>query len=376
MPWIRAICVAHPRAEPGEQLGLALEQALFGAQDLRFVLLELRRDVALGAGQRLAPLVVGGNPGPVRVGHLEEIPEDLVVADLERGDAGAFALPLLQRGEVLLPAVAEHTQLVELGVEAGSDDVTVGERNRWPFRERRGKRRREVGEGIELRAERVVRSAPSSARCSGSSPSSAAATAGSRRNESRSAPRSRGVARPAAARPARRSRSRTPSSAERAPSRARAFRSAASTASSRVLIAVGSRSGESTQRRSSRAPIGVTVRSMASSRVTPLAPLRSGSTSSRLRRVISSTHMNRSARRTTGRCRWGMPPGWRSVRYRSRAPAAPTAGHIGALDAQAVERGEPEAARDLVAGELRIELPPLPRCPERFGWGRESGCFG
>ena len=69
---------AHPHAEPGEQLGLALEQAFFGAQDLRFVLLELRRDVALSAGQRLAPLVLGRYPGPVRVVTSRKYPKTLL----------------------------------------------------------------------------------------------------------------------------------------------------------------------------------------------------------------------------------------------------------------------------------------------------------
>ena len=64
-------------------------------------------------------------------------------------------------------------------------------------------------------------------------------------------------------------------------------------------MAAGSRSGESSHWRSSRPPIGVTVASIVSSRVQPRAPARSGSTSSRLRRVISSSQRNASLRRTT-----------------------------------------------------------------------------
>ena len=63
----------------------------------------------------------------VGVGDLQVVPEDLVEAHLERRDAGAVALALLQGGDVLLAAVAEVAQLVELGVVAGADHVAVGE---------------------------------------------------------------------------------------------------------------------------------------------------------------------------------------------------------------------------------------------------------
>ena len=88
----------------------------------------------------------------------------------------------------------------------------------------------------------------------------------------------------------------------------------------------GSRSGDSIHWRNRRPPIGVTVRSMISRSVTPLAPARSGSTSSRLRRVISSSQQSSSLRRTCGRPRCGSPCGWSSTIYRSNAPAAPMHG--------------------------------------------------
>ena len=55
---------ADPLAQRGEELALALGDLLLGAEHLRLVLLELGRDVALGVGQRLAPLVVGAAPRP------------------------------------------------------------------------------------------------------------------------------------------------------------------------------------------------------------------------------------------------------------------------------------------------------------------------
>ena len=53
--------------------------------------------------------------------------------------------------------------------------------------------------------------------------------------------------------------------------------------------------------------MGVSVRSRASSSVAPRIPARSGSTSSRFRRVISSSQRCASLRRTVGRERWGAP---------------------------------------------------------------------
>ncbi len=203
-------------AQRAEQLRLAHGHPLLGAQHLRLVVLELGRDVALGAGQRLAPLVVGGHLRGVGVGDLEVVAEDLVEADLERRDPGALALALLQRGDVLPAAVAERAQLVELAI------VAV-----------RGSRRRRPGSAggrsSSARASSPARSASRSSSSTASasagrgrpSPLSASATSGRRWKESRSAPSSRGVARPAAARPARRSTSRTPSSASRRRARPR-----------------------------------------------------------------------------------------------------------------------------------------------------------
>ena len=151
-------------------------------------------------------------------------------------------------------------------------------------------------------------------------------TSGSRCSESRSAPSSRGVARPAAARPARRSRSRTPSSASRTRARPRPSSNATVTASSRWSMAAESARGVSTQDLRSRAPIGVMVESRVSRRVASLVPARRGSTSSRFRVVISSSQQVPSLRRATGRIRCGRPLGCSSARYRSSAPAAPTAG--------------------------------------------------
>jgi hypothetical protein len=74
----------------------ACQGALAGAQHLVLEALQLRRDVALGALQRLSALVVVGHPVGVAAADLDVVAVHAVVADLERGDAGALALALFQ----------------------------------------------------------------------------------------------------------------------------------------------------------------------------------------------------------------------------------------------------------------------------------------
>ena len=141
-------------------------------------------------------------------------------------------------------------------------------------------------------------------------------------------------------------------------------------------MAAGSRSGESSHCRSRRPPIGVTVASIVSSRVQPRAPARSGSTSSRFRRVISSSQRNASLRRTVGRARCGSPDGCSSVRYRSSAPAAPSAGASSGPTPSPSSAREREPPRQLLPREVGIELPALAhraRGPPRRRARRSSG---
>ena len=73
----------HPPAHLAEELGLELLHAVLGAEDLLLPLLQLRREVALGVGQRLLADVVLGHLVEVRLGDLEVVSEDPVEADLE-----------------------------------------------------------------------------------------------------------------------------------------------------------------------------------------------------------------------------------------------------------------------------------------------------
>ena len=117
-----------------EERRLPLADLLLGPEDLLLVALELGRDVALGAGQGLSPLIVGGDLVGVGAGDLEEIAEDLVIPDLERRDPGALPLPLLDAREGGLAAVAQVAQLVELGIVSGADGAAVDESGRGTVR--------------------------------------------------------------------------------------------------------------------------------------------------------------------------------------------------------------------------------------------------
>jgi hypothetical protein len=67
--------VAHQRLE---QEHLDLDRPLVGAQDLLFVFLELGRDEALAARDRLLAYVVGRDEAEVRLADLDVVPEDAV----------------------------------------------------------------------------------------------------------------------------------------------------------------------------------------------------------------------------------------------------------------------------------------------------------
>ena len=123
---------ADPCAQCLEYLALEHLHALRRVQHLLLELLQRRRHVALSARQRLAALVVGGHAAAMRVRDLDVIAEHAVVADLERGDARARALFVLQRGDRILAAAGDRAQLVESGVDTWGDRLAITDRDRWP----------------------------------------------------------------------------------------------------------------------------------------------------------------------------------------------------------------------------------------------------
>ncbi len=146
--------LAHAIAQRLEQLAFAGLDALGGTQHARLVLLELRRDVALFSGERLPPLVLGRNEMLVGVGDRDVVAEHLVVADLERLDAGARALGGLDLGNGVLAAVAKAAELVELRIRAGADARLVADGGGRPLDERGSHLLGEVDAAIPTREQR------------------------------------------------------------------------------------------------------------------------------------------------------------------------------------------------------------------------------
>src|SRR5690606_36410455 len=115
-------------AQLGEQARLELGNALLGAEHLGLPLLQLGGDVALAVRQRLFALVIGRDAVQIGARHFQVVTEYLVVAYLERCDAGALTLPRLERRDELLAAVPRVAELIQLGVVARADRAAVGQR--------------------------------------------------------------------------------------------------------------------------------------------------------------------------------------------------------------------------------------------------------
>ena len=71
-------------------------------------------------------LVIGRRVGQIGLGNFDVVAEDLVEADFQGVDAGAFALALFHGGDDLLAVLAEVAKFVEFGVIAGADHAGFG----------------------------------------------------------------------------------------------------------------------------------------------------------------------------------------------------------------------------------------------------------
>ena len=140
----------EPRAQLLEQHRLARGDQLVGAQHAVLVLLELGGDEALAARDRLLAHVVGRHQRQVRLADLDVVAEDAVEADLERGDAGAGALALLDGRDRLAPAAARAPQLVELRVDAVLHEAALAQERRRVGHERALDLGGEVERRVEL----------------------------------------------------------------------------------------------------------------------------------------------------------------------------------------------------------------------------------
>ena len=108
-----------------ENLELEFLERRFRRQNLALEFLERGRGEALGADQSLLALVVGGHALEIRFRDLDVVAENIVVADLQRRDAGALALCRLQFCDHAARAGREAAQFVDLGAQASANHVAV-----------------------------------------------------------------------------------------------------------------------------------------------------------------------------------------------------------------------------------------------------------
>ena len=132
-----------------EKLPFQFQDALLGIEHQRLVFLQIRRDVTLGVDQRLLADVVGRDERRVGGRDLDVVAEDLVVAHLERPDAGARPFHRLQIGDPTLGVTRRQVDAVELGREAGPDDPGVRQCRRRLVGDGGGEEGGDVGAGIE-----------------------------------------------------------------------------------------------------------------------------------------------------------------------------------------------------------------------------------
>ena len=117
----------HARAQAFEQLDLALEDALVGAQNFLFIFLQRGRDEPLAAGDRLLTVVVARHRVKIRLRDFDVVTEDAVVADLQRANPRPCALALLELGDHLFARTADAPEVVDLGVETVADVAAVAD---------------------------------------------------------------------------------------------------------------------------------------------------------------------------------------------------------------------------------------------------------
>ena len=109
---------------------LQRQRAFVRAQHPVLVRLQLRRDVAFRALQRLAALVVVRHPVGLQAADLDVIAVHPVVADFQVVDAGAFALAALHVQQAGIAALAQGAQLVEFRVITLCDHAAVADQLR------------------------------------------------------------------------------------------------------------------------------------------------------------------------------------------------------------------------------------------------------
>ena len=134
----------------GENFKFERLVAVARGQNLLLKVFKFLGDVALAVHERLLADVRVGDEVLERIRDLDIVAEDLVVADLQRADAGLFLLARLDVGEKPLAARQNLVQAVDFGIVALADESALTHGKRRLVDERVADALRHVGERVEL----------------------------------------------------------------------------------------------------------------------------------------------------------------------------------------------------------------------------------
>src|ERR1700730_17914133 len=101
-----------------EELIFQIPCPFVSAKNLRYHILELRRDETLAADGRLLARVVRRHVSEIAFRDLDEITEDGIEPDLERFDPSGRDLALLQFGDPVFAVARRLSQLVKIDIVA------------------------------------------------------------------------------------------------------------------------------------------------------------------------------------------------------------------------------------------------------------------
>ena len=112
----------------GKDALLDFDAAVVRGEDFAFVVFQFRRGEAFRIHQRLLALVVGGRERQVRLGDLDVIAEDRVIAHLQRSDASALPFTVLDGRDGLTARGGNRAQLIEFRIDVRRDSAAIDKR--------------------------------------------------------------------------------------------------------------------------------------------------------------------------------------------------------------------------------------------------------
>ena len=121
----------HVCYEFGIELSLKSQYLIFRTQYLVFVFLQFLSDVALSLCQGLLANPVRRHVVLIGVAHLEVVAEDVVVAYLQRCNAGVVYFALLNLQQVVLTRESYLPEFVKLWIHTTVDYVALADHCRW-----------------------------------------------------------------------------------------------------------------------------------------------------------------------------------------------------------------------------------------------------